>query len=324
MQNNIRGSFSRLWTASGNFIEFARPFLSYNVLGKASPVLAGYKITHNCNLKCSHCPYWKRTGEEQDFVGVVETMRQLKQMGVKILILEGGEPLLWRDSKKNVRHVVEAARKLFPCVCMTTNGTLGWRGLELDRVWVSLDGPARIHDQIRGRGMFARALKNLQRPGQTGSFVSTTVNTLNAEGIPGLVTMLLGIVDGVTIQFYYPYDGFPDPLFLPVTERASLLNQLIFLKGLGYPVANSFKSLNDLKQEKWACEDKLLANAEPDGTVLHGCYLKNRAPQVCSCCGFSAHNEMTLAFNGNLESILTGMKIFFGKHRSNASSKPDS
>ncbi|MBI5252184.1 MAG: radical SAM protein [Desulfomonile tiedjei] len=313
MENTGKSSLSRLWTASGNLVKFVLPFLSYNLLGRVSPVLAGYKITHNCNLKCSHCPYWKRSGQEQDFDGVVETMRQLKQMGVKILILEGGEPLLWKDAKKNIRHVVEAARKYFPCVCMTTNGTLGWQGLELDRVWVSLDGPARIHDEIRGRGMFFRVFRNLQRPGQTGAFVSTTVNAFNAESIPQLVTMLLGVADGVTIQFHYPYNGFPDPLFLPVPERGNLLDQLIFLKGLGYPVANSYRSLRELKQEKWTCQDKLLANAEPDGTVLHGCYLKNRGPQECGCCGFAAHNEMTLAFNGNLESILAGMKIFFGK-----------
>jgi len=323
MKNSIKKSLIRLWSASGNLAGFTGPFLSYNLFGKIKPVLAGYKITHRCNLQCRHCPYWKRSGEEQDFDGVVETMHRLKAMGVKILILEGGEPLLWRDGKRNIRHVIEEAGKLFPSVCMTTNGTLGWDGLELDRVWVSLDGPPRINDEIRGRGMFSRVFRNLQRRGQSGSFVSTTINAFNAESIPQLVTMLLGVVDGITIQFHYPYEGFPDPLFLPAAERASLLDQLIFLKGLGYPVANSYRSLEELKKENWTCEDRLLANAEPDGTVLHGCYLKNRGPQECSCCGFAAHNEMTLAFGGHLESILAGMRIFFGRHHAEHSSKQD-
>jgi Fe-coproporphyrin III synthase len=322
IMNYIRKSlFDRLLVPSANLIQFVRPFLSYYVLGRVSPVLAGFKITHRCNLKCNHCPYWKRSGPEQDFDGVVATMARLRHMGVKILILEGGEPLLWRDGKKNIRHVIDSAREYFPCVCMTTNGTMGWEGLDLDRVWVSLDGPPRIHDEIRGRGMFSRVFKNLQRPGHAGSFVSTTINAFNAESIPQMVSMLLGVVDGITIQFHYPYEGFPDQLFMTVSERKTLLDQLIFLKRMGYPVANSYISLEELKQERWTCQDKLLANAEPDGTVLHGCYLKNRGPQECSCCGFAAHNEMTLAFNGRLESILAGMKIFFGKKLTERSSK---
>jgi Fe-coproporphyrin III synthase len=323
MENSTKSALGRLLATSGNLLEFVRPFLAYNLFGKVSPVLAGYKITHDCNLKCQHCPYWKRSGEQQDFDGVVETMQRLKQMGVKILILEGGEPLLWRDQKKSIRHVVDAARKLFPSVCMTTNGTLPWQALPLDRVWVSLDGPARFHDAIRGPGVFSKVLRNLQRPGRSRPFVSTTVNTLNAESIPRLVTMLLGVVEGITIQFHYPYNGFPDPFFLPVSERGELLDQLILLKTLGYPVANSFRSLRELKQENWTCEDKLLANAEPDGAVLHGCYLKNRGPQECACCGFAAHNEMTLAFKGSLESIMTGARIFFTKSYGPPSSKTD-
>ena len=35
---------------------FAVPFLSYNLGGRIRPVLAGYKITNKCNLKCVHCP----------------------------------------------------------------------------------------------------------------------------------------------------------------------------------------------------------------------------------------------------------------------------
>ncbi len=241
-----------------------------------------------------------------------QTLARLGAMGVRILILEGGEPMLWRDGKKNIRHVIEEARKRFRCVCLTTNGTFPWGDLELDRVWVSLDGPARVHDEIRGAGVFQKVWNNLVNQGRGEAFVSTTINTANAGSIPEMMSMLRGIVAGVTIQFHYPYEGLPDPLFVPRIDRAPLLDKLIQMKREGYPVANSFLSLHELRKPRWLCEDKLLANAEPDGTVLHGCYLKNRGPSVCELCGFSAHNEMSLAFKGKLESILTGMKIFFG------------
>lgn len=294
-----------------NLSAFAGPFLTYHLKGEQSPVLAGYKLTHKCNLKCRHCPYWNRSLPEQDFGGVRETLRRLSRMGVRILILEGGEPLLWQDGKKNIRHVVDSARELFRCVCVTTNGTISWANLELDRVWVSLDGPRRVHDQIRGQGVFENVWNNLERDGNGQALVSTTISNANSEAIPELLRALRGRVAGVTMQFYYPYEGLPDPLFIPVSKRGPVLDTLKDMKRKGFPVANSFISLDELKKERWTCEDKLLTNAEPDGTILHGCYLKNRGASECSLCGFSAHNEMSLAFKGKLGAIRTGMNIFF-------------
>jgi len=293
-------------------VRFSVPFFSYILGMRFPPVLAGYKITHRCNLKCVHCPYWKRDGEEQDFGGVIATLDGLRRLGVRILIIEGGEPLLWRDREKSISEVIAEARKRFPSVCITTNGTMPWDRLPADRVWVSLDGPWAVHDGIRGDGVFDRVLSNVERCGQGRTFVSTTVNRVNAGAIPEMLSILRGKVQGVTIQFYYPYDGLPDDLYLSPEERAPLLDELIRMKKLGYPVANSVGSLLEMKKAVWACEERLLANAEPDGTISRGCYLKNRGASVCSLCGFTAHNEMTLAFRGHWESIRTGLGVFFG------------
>ncbi|HMK34581.1 MAG TPA: radical SAM protein [Desulfomonilaceae bacterium] len=293
---------------------FAGPFLAYNLAGRVAPVLAGYKITNKCNLTCTHCPFWKRSGEEQDFQGVLATLQRLAALGVRILILEGGEPLLWRDGARNFRHVLEAAQRIFPCVCMTTNGTLPWGDLPLDRVWVSLDGPPSVHDEIRGNRVAEKVLANLEDHGKGRAYVSTTISRVNFHSIPDMIRMLRGLVQGVTIQFYYPYQGLPDPFFVPSSDRTPLLEEIIHLKKDGFPVANSVDSLSEMKKERWSCESGLLANAEPDGSIHRGCYLKNRGEAECSRCGFTAHNEMSLAFRGRLGSISAGMNIFFGIH----------
>lgn len=290
---------------------FAGPFVSYMLGMNFPPVLAGYKITHRCNLRCAHCPYWRRGGEEQNFDGVVATLDGLRRLGVRIIIIEGGEPLLWRDRDRTIADAIREARVRFPSVCLTTNGTFPWHRLPVDRVWVSLDGPRAVHDRIRGEGVFDRVLDNVERCGRDRTFVSTTVNRMNVEAIPELLSILKGKVQGVTIQFHYPYNGLPDDLYLDPSRRTEIVDELIQLKDLGYPVANSIGSLNEMKKAVWTCEDQLLANAEPDGTILRGCYLKNRGASVCSLCGFTAHNEMSLAFKGRWESIRTGLKIFF-------------
>jgi len=304
---------SDVWSMLKSAAVFGGPYLCYKLGRGVTPVLAGYKITHQCNLRCLHCPYWKRTGAQQDFDGVVRTLETLRSMGVRILILEGGEPLLWRDGTKTIQDVITEARKRFAAVCMTTNGTLSWGGLSLDRVWVSLDGTPAVHDAIRGKGTFEKVLTRVERDGKGQAFVSTTMNTLNAESIPELFSILRGLVAGVTVQFHYPYDGLPDPLFIRPEARAPLVDRLIRLKREGYPVANSVRSLSEMKKDLWTCEEKLLANAEPEGKIVHGCYLKNRGEAVCSLCGFTAHNEMALAFRGRWQSIVTGLRIFFGR-----------
>lgn len=290
---------------------FAVPFVKRIITGRITPMLAGYKITHRCNLKCVHCPYWKREGVELDFAGVKSTLLKLRSTGAVILIIEGGEPMLWRDGSFGIEDVIDEANRLFPCVCMTTNGLIPFERLKLSRVWVSLDGPEGIHDSVRGPGVYSRVIRNLeQTPGKRG-FVSLTISSMNYDHACDLIRSLKGMVEGVTVQFYYPYGGLPDPLFVDVQRRSPLLDSLIELKKSGYPVANSVSSLNELKKSRWTCYDELLVNADPDGTLERGCYLKNRGPSECSRCGFTAHNEISLAFGGNLGAIATGLKIFF-------------
>ncbi len=294
----------------GRLSKFVTPFLKYNIFGEVSPILAGYKITNKCNLRCQHCPFWRRSGQEQDFEGILGTMERLRRLGVTIVILEGGEPLIWHDGDKTFLDVVAAARMMFPCVCATTNGTIPWWEAPLDRVWVSLDGPKSIHDAIRGDGVFDRVITNLRKGGQGRALVSSTISRSNIASIPELIAMLKGLVAGVTIQFYYPYNGLPDKLFIEPTERAPLLDELILMKKKGYPVANSVASLKEMKQRLWTCVDGFLANAEPDGSIEQGCYLKNRGKADCSKCGFTAHNEMSLAFRLTPGSIMCGLNIF--------------
>jgi MoaA/NifB/PqqE/SkfB family radical SAM enzyme len=294
----------------GRAASFVAPFLRYALSGKTTPALAGYKITHRCNLRCAHCPYWSRKGEESDFARATETLRRLKDLGVRILIFEGGEPLLWRDGKKTIGHLVEYARGLFRSVCLTTNGLTSWSDLPIERVWVSLDGPRELHDRIRGPGVYDKVMRNIEAAG-TGVFLSTTVNTLNIESIPGMLAALPPAVHGITVQFHYPYGGLPDPLYVDGRRRAAFLETLADLKRNGARVANSFACLKDMRRVRWTCHDGFLANAEPDGKITVGCYLKNRAESMCERCGFSAHNELSLAFDGKVESIITGLRIFF-------------
>jgi MoaA/NifB/PqqE/SkfB family radical SAM enzyme len=286
--------------------------LRCHLLGHRVPLLAGFKITNRCNLRCRVCPFWRKpTDGEMDLAGVAATLDRLHDMGVRLVILEGGEPMLWRDDAGHTIHdVVREARSRFFCVGLTTNGLLPIEN-ETDVTWVSVDGLREAHNANRGP-TFDKVLANIDASPHPKLYVNVTINRLNWDGIPDLVRLLADkpTVKGITVQFYYPYED-TDDLWLPRPDRHRVLDNLIALKRQSYPIACSIPTLEALKDNTWRCHPWLIASAEPDGRITHGCYLENRTATIaCDRCGFAAHTEISLAYDANVRSINAGRRIF--------------
>jgi len=286
----------------------AQYYIRARLFNDKRPVLSGIKLTHRCTLKCRQCPYWQRPVPDLSWTQVRETIPRLYARGIRIAILEGGEPLLWRDGEKTVHDVVAEARKYFFCIGVTTNGTLPL-DVQTDIIWVSIDGLRETHDTLRGKS-FDRIMAHIKESPHPKIFANITINRVNLPEIPELVRFLKPLVKGVTIQFFYPYPESED-LALTWSERAEVLDRLIKLKQDGYPITDSVPALNALKDNKWRCEPWMIANVEPDGTFNQGCYLQHRTPDdnPCSLCGFAAHTEISLAYQLHWEAIMAGKKI---------------
>lgn len=276
--------------------------------GEKRPILAGMKITHRCTLKCRQCPYWQRPEDDLKWEKLKEIMPVLCNRGIRIIILEGGEPLLWKDGERGINELIREAKKYFYCVGVTTNGTLPLN-VDSDVIWVSIDGLKETHDQLRGKS-FDRIIENIKASHHPKIFANITINRLNFREIPELVKFLTPMVKGITVQFFYPYPESED-LLLPWEDRAWVLDQLTALKKEGYPLKDSLLAFKTLKDNSWACEPWMIANVEPDGTYNHGCYLKNRTPDEhpCKLCGFAAHTEISLAYQLHLSAIWAGKDI---------------
>lgn len=275
--------------------------------GPKRPLLNGFKLTYRCNLKCPGCPFWRHPRPDIPFDRAVEVMDRLHDDGVRLIILEGGEPFLWRDGERRLGALVQEAKKRFFSVGVVTNGTLPIE-TGADIVWVSVDGLRETHNALRGDS-FDRAVEHIRTSCHPKILANVTIHARNWQEIPELVRFLADLVKGVTIQFYYPYDGTEDLLISP-EGREEVLEQLIALKREGYPVLDSYAALKALKRNTWTCHPWLISSTEPDGTITHGCYLRNRAAIQCQHCGFAAHTEISLAYDGNVGAILAGKKIF--------------
>jgi MoaA/NifB/PqqE/SkfB family radical SAM enzyme len=244
---------------------------------------------------------------------VKNSLKALYDLGVRLVIIEGGEPFLWKDNSYDIRDVVAEAKKLFFSVGITTNGTLSLEA-NSDIIWVSIDGLKKTHDLLRGES-FDRIMANIKRSTHPKIYAHTTINRMNQGEIAEMVKFLSPKVKGLTFQFHYPYSGEADDLVLTFEERKIVLDELIKLKKDGFPIANSYACLQALKDNKWRCHSWMIASVEPDGKLTQGCYIKGRGEVSCKKCGFSAHTEISLAYSGVIESIKAGKKILLSSRR---------
>ena len=278
------------------------------------PLICGFKITNKCNLKCSHCPFWREEKKELNFREVKDILIGLYNDGVRIVILEGGEPLLWKDSieDKNINDVVEFSKKLFFFIAVTTNGTIDLEDFNPDIFFISIDGLEKTHDRIRGIS-FNKIIKNINKNKKNKKIIANIcISKENISEITELVKFLNDKVFGITIQFFYPYENILD-LRVKSRQKEAIANELISLKKKGFKLLDSTSCLKKMACSRWHCYDFLVSSVEPDGRLNYGCYLKNKVENVsCADCGFAAHCEISLAYSFNPGSLIAAKRIFWG------------
>ena len=78
-------------------------FFHRKILRRDLPLLASFKLTYRCNLRCAPCPYHRREDASRSHIlweTATAALDALHRAGCRIVVFEGGEPLLWRDGAK--------------------------------------------------------------------------------------------------------------------------------------------------------------------------------------------------------------------------------
>ncbi len=277
--------------------------------GKEKPFLASYKLTYECNLRCLPCPYHSYPLTKTDYSLVIKTLLLLRERGNQIIVFEGGEPVLWKDNSYTIKDVIKTAKSMFPCVGITSNGTLPLE-VDPDILWVSIDGLESTHNYLRGANIYQKIIDNIRNSTHKRLLAHITINGVNFKEVPQIIRELRGIVHGFTIQLYYPYANIHPELNLNQIDINWVLTQILNLKRSGFPIFNSWAGLHALRNQKWTCHPMLIDNANPDGTITQGCYLQHRADIDCKLCGFSPIAEISLTKQMNFSAILNGMRLF--------------
>jgi len=173
--------------------DFAQPRDPVRLLGpdddpnKPRPVYVVWEITMKCDQPCQHCG--SRAGaarvKELSTQESFDIAESLARLGTREVTLIGGEAYLRPD-------VYDIVRKLVSLGIRTTMQTGGraftaeraraFKDAGLSGLGVSIDGPARVHDKLRGNlGSYTAAVQSLDNARAVGLTLSANsqVNRLN-------------------------------------------------------------------------------------------------------------------------------------------------
>jgi len=164
-----------------------------------------------CNLRCTHCyvASWAQSAPllEHEFAGLTSRM---VHWGLKDVVVPGMEPLLRDETWHVVRAAAAAGAR---SIGITTNATLLKRRLSrvvesaLTVLNVSLDGPEKIHNQIRGKGVYKIAMSGVEAlvKASTMRVISnSTLNRHNRGSLPEIAKIAYDY--GLTFAAFHPFE----------------------------------------------------------------------------------------------------------------------
>ncbi|MFC1731445.1 radical SAM protein [candidate division KSB1 bacterium] len=195
-----------------------------------------WHITDSCNLRCTHC-YQESYSQNSEL-----SIEELKEIADSIfatlskwnkkgdISITGGEPLFRKDLFEFAEYLNNS-----PDVCnidFLTNGTLIDTAFiknikklrKVKYIQISLDGatPA-IHDKIRGKGNFEKALAAIRNLVENGIEVRVmyTLQKANISDVPAMFDLALEEkISGLTFERMVPIgESINSVAFLPSTQE---------------------------------------------------------------------------------------------------------
>lgn len=279
------------------------------LLRRRDPIIGSLIVTDRCNLACRHCGVANLRRVDYRFERLQSDLRSLHGQGVRILLLYGGEPLLWHDGERAVHDLITEARAIgFPLVGVVTNGTLGLDLPEADLVLVSVDGTREHHDAIRGR-TYDRVLANIKDAPTDNLCLYMAVNRLNVDDVEHVAELAAALptVRGVSYNLHTPYPGTED-LTLSLAQRHDVCERIGALIRQGRPVLNlasALPRLADLSAPR-PCPQCVIVEDGQQWT----CGRCIEIPGLCEQCGFAFAGELSLLFRGDWPVVLEVLRRY--------------
>lgn len=285
-----------------SFLQLAGFGIKTILFHKTEPILGTVIVTDKCNLKCRHCSVNNITAVIHPYEQIKKEMKQLYEMGIRILFFCGGETFLWKDSGKTLRDlVIEAKQMGFLIVNVVTNGTFPIDLPEADLILLSLDGDRKRHNEIRG-DTYDTIMENIKNATSDNICFYMAINQINKDTIRDVCIIARDTrnVRAVSFNFHTPYPDTKE-LSLSKEEKEECCRAISQMMEEGAPVFNlkgAFPYLinNSFPTPCYQCV--VIENGK-----ISTCGRCIDVPELCEKCGYFFVAEYTLLFSGNIRII---------------------
>ncbi|HET6568296.1 MAG TPA: radical SAM protein [Rhodothermales bacterium] len=128
------------------------------------PVLCNYYLTYRCNAKCGFCDIWEQPSPTVSLEDAERNLDDLKRLGVRVVDLTGGEPLL----HPHLHDLLAMAKERGFLTTVTSNGLLYPKRArqlagKIDLLHFSIDSSVpHEHDASRGVKCFDKLMESIE------------------------------------------------------------------------------------------------------------------------------------------------------------------
>ena len=292
-----------------SFIQLAGFGIKTILFRKKEPILGTVIITDKCNLKCKHCSVNNITGVINPYQQIAKEMKQLYDMGVRILFFCGGETFMWKDSGKTLRDlVIEAKQMGFLIVNVVTNGTFPIDLPEADLILLSLDGDRERHNEIRGN-TYDTIMENIKNATTDNICFYMAINQINKDAIRDVCLTARDTrnVRAVSFNFHTPYPDTKE-LALSTEEKGECCRVISQMMEEGAPVFNLKSAFQYLINNSFPTPCYQCVVVENGKVSTCGRCIE--VPGLCEKCGYFFVAEYTLLFQGNIKIIFEMLNTY--------------
>ncbi|MFQ6050137.1 MAG: radical SAM/SPASM domain-containing protein [Candidatus Hydrothermarchaeota archaeon] len=301
------------------------------------PLVICHNITYKCNLRCKFCRFWRIKPQQKEltFEEIQRIIDESRELGAIMYNVWGTEPLMREDLLNCLSYAKEKGLR----TCLITNGILLENRVKelsklIDYLIVSVDGLDDTYEKIRGIN-FRTILRALEKVKEYK--IKTTLNYvicgLNLGGIRKTISFAndMGFYISFEPVHYFPEieEDWEEIKIKDQDSYIKAIETIIEMKKEGYKIANSFKYLSLLKENRrdFRCSvGNFLLHIEPDGSVYIPCgkwgkigsarenslrniwfssEAKKRRNHAKDCrdCLFSGYIESSLLYSFNLSAL---------------------
>ncbi len=292
-----------------SFLHFAGFGIKTIMFRRKDPILGTVILTDKCNLHCKHCSVNNITAVIHPYEQIKGEMKELFDMGIRILFFCGGETFMWKDSGKNLRDLVIEAKEMgFLIVNVVTNGTFPIDLPEADLILLSLDGDKERHNMVRG-DTYDTIMGNIASATSDNICFYMAINQINKDHVRDVCITARDTknVRAVSFNFHTPY---PDTRELALSkeekkECCDVIKQMMKEKCPVFNLKSAFPYLINNSFPTPCHQCVVIENGK-----VSTCGRCIDVPGLCDECGYFFVAEYTLLFKGKFRIVFDMLETY--------------